>query len=150
MGGGSCGRVAQRAILRLPALRLEIPPDPVGWIVPQVGEAPIRALVASFYRRVPGDDVLGPMYPHDDLPGAQERLADFLVQRLGGSTRYSDLRGHPRLRMRHVRFQVDRRARDRWMQLMTAALDESELPAEVKTATRDFLDGVATFLINRA
>ncbi len=33
---------------------------------------------------------------------------------------------------------------------MTQALAEAGLPAEVETLMRTFLDGIATFLINRA
>lgn len=128
---------------------MDVPEDPVGWIVPAHGEAPVRALVAAFYRRVPGDDVLGPMYPADDLAGAEERLADFLVQRFGGPPCYSERRGHPRLRMRHQPFPIDRAARDRWMATMEEALAESTLPDDARAAVREFLGGVATFLINR-
>jgi hemoglobin len=105
--------------------------------------------VAAFYRRVPDDDVLGPMYPPEDLHGAEERLRDFLIYRFGGPQRYLEQRGHPRLRARHGRFAIDARARDRWMELMTAALAESRLPADVENVMKTFLDGIATFLMNR-
>jgi len=115
-----------------------------------VGEPGIARVVAAFYRRVPADDVLGPMYPPDDLEGAEQRLRDFLIYRFGGPQRYIEQRGHPRLRARHGRFPIDTRARDRWMQLMTEALAEAGLPAEAERVMRSFLDGIATFLMNRA
>ncbi len=115
----------------------------------RIGEQGIARVVAAFYRRVPEDDVLGPMYPPEDLAGAEERLRDFLIYRLGGPQRYIEQRGHPRLRARHGRFAIDERARDRWMQLMTEALAEAQVPAEVETVMRTFLDGIATFLINK-
>jgi len=115
-----------------------------------VGEQAIARVVAAFYRRVPADDVLGAMYPPEDLEGAEQRLRDFLIYRFGGPQRYIDERGHPRLRARHGRFAIDARARDRWMQLMTEALEEADLPDDVSEVMRAFLDGVATFLINRA
>jgi hemoglobin len=114
-----------------------------------IGEDGLRRLVAAFYRQVPKDDLLGPMYPADDLAGAEERLREFLVFRFGGPQRYIERRGHPRLRMRHASFPVGRAARDRWMQLMTNALGEAALPDEVSTTLREFFDGVATFMINR-
>ncbi len=117
--------------------------------MPTHGEAPFRALVAAFYRRIPSDPILGPMYPEDDLAGAEQRLADFVVQRLGGAPVYSQKRGHPRLRMRHAPFPVDRAARDRWMLLMRHALGESDLPDDAKRGLDAFLGDVATFLINR-
>jgi hemoglobin len=116
----------------------------------RVGEAGIARVVAAFYRRVPGDDVLGPMYPAEDLEGAEQRLRDFLIYRFGGPERYLEQRGHPRLRARHGRFAIDARARDRWMHLMTEALADAGLPADVEEIMRTFLDGIATFLINKA
>ncbi len=89
------------------------------------------------------------MYPADDLEGAEERLRDFLVFRFGGPTRYIEQRGHPRLRMRHAPFAIDQAARDRWIELMTAALDESALPAAARAALEPFFAQVATFMINR-
>ena len=114
-----------------------------------VGEEGFRRLVAAFYRQVPADDILGPMYPAGDLAGAEQRLRDFLVGRFGGPPRYMEQRGHPRLRMRHMPFAIDQRARDRWMQLMNNALDRSDLPADVTALLRDFLGQIATFMINR-
>jgi len=114
-----------------------------------IGEEGFARLVAAFYRRVPHDDILGPMYPAGDLAGSEQRLRDFLVGRLGGPPRYIERRGHPRLRARHAPFAIDRVARDRWLMLMNAALDEVALPAEAEQFLRAFLDEMATFLINR-
>jgi hemoglobin len=115
-----------------------------------VGEDGFRRLVAAFYRQVPGDDILGPMYPPDDMEGAEERLRDFLVGRFGGPQRYMERRGHPRLRMRHFPFAIDQRARDRWVQLMERALEEAAFPPDADAALREFFAAVATMLINRA
>jgi hemoglobin len=114
-----------------------------------IGEDGFARLVAAFYRQVPADDILGPMYPADDLAGAEERLRDFLIGRFGGPQRYIESRGHPRLRMRHAPFAVDVAARDRWMQLMTRALDEVAFPTEVRDALEGFFGSMATFMLNR-
>lgn len=114
-----------------------------------LGGPTIEAMVAAFYRRVPGDPVLGPMYPPDDLAGAEHRLKSFLVYRFGGPPDYLHERGHPRLRMRHAPFAIDRAARDRWMELMTAAMGEVGVPADLQAYLRDFLGDIATFLQNR-
>lgn len=118
-------------------------------IYARIGEEGFARVVRAFYAQVPGDDVLAPMYPKDDLEGAEVRLRDFLIGRCGGPPRYLEQRGHPRLRMRHAPFAIDQRARDRWMALMGRALDEAALPADVTPLLREFLDGVATFMINR-
>ena len=114
-----------------------------------IGDEGFTKLVAAFYRRVPGDDILGPMYPTDDLPGAEERLRGFLIQRFGGPTTYSDQRGHPRLRMRHNPFHINQRARDRWIELMEQSLAEVQLPEDAVRVLRLFFHDTATFMINR-
>jgi hemoglobin len=116
----------------------------------RLGEEGFARLVRAFYAQVPGDSILGPMYPAHDLPGAEERLRDFLIGRFGGPPRYIEQRGHPRLRMRHMPFAIDRAARDRWVQLMDTALDESAIDADARELLRGFLHGMATFMINRA
>ena len=78
-----------------------------------VGEEGFERLIAAFYRQVPADDLLAPMYPPHDLAGAEARLRDFLVGRFGGPPRYIEQRGHPRLRMRHVPFPITLAARTR-------------------------------------
>ncbi len=114
-----------------------------------IGDDGFKRLVHCFYRQIPGDDLLGSMYPANDFAGAEERLRDFLIFRFGGPGRYLETRGHPRLRMRHAPFPIDQRARDRWIELMTRALDEAEIPDDPKAQLTEFFDGVATFMINR-
>jgi len=113
-----------------------------------IGDEGFTKLVAAFYRQVPGDAILGPMYPADDLEGAEYRLRMFLIGRFGGPPTYIMERGHPRLRMRHVPFQVDQAARDHWMQLMSNALDETKLPAEADAILRHFFEGMSSFMMN--
>ena len=115
----------------------------------EVGEEGFARLVRLFYAQVPGDDVLGPMYDGRDLDGAEARLRDFLIGRFGGPQRYIERRGHPRLRMRHAPFAVDRTARDRWMALMARALDQVALPPESDRVLRHFFEETTTFLMNR-
>lgn len=58
----------------------------------------------------------------------EERFTLFLMQYWGGPRTYSEQRGHPRLRMRHVPFKVDRAAHDAWLKHMRVAVDELALP----------------------
>ena len=119
-----------------------------GEVYAQIGEEGFDRLIKAFYAQVPADDILGPMYPTDDMAGAEIRLRDFLVGRFGGPQRYMEQRGHPRLRMRHMPFKLDQRARDRWIQLMDRALDEAKLPKESEDVLRGFFHQMATFLMN--
>lgn len=114
-----------------------------------VGAAGFERLVAAFYRQVPGDDVLGPLYPADDFEGAEQRLRDFLIYRFGGPTTYLEQRGHPRLRMRHAPFPIGLSASDRWLQLMDRAFTEAALDSEAEQVLRSFFAHMARFLMNR-
>jgi len=114
-----------------------------------IGEDGFRRLIRAFYSQVPGDDILGPMYPAEDLAGAEQRLADFLIFRFGGPPRYIEERGHPRLRMRHLPFAIGQAARDRWVANMDRAFEEAQLPAEAAQVLRTFFAEIATFMINR-
>ena len=112
-----------------------------------VGSAFFVDLVDRFYVGVEGDELLRPMYP-TDLSGARDRLAKFLIQYWGGPTTCSDERGHPRLRMRHMPFHVDERARDAWLRHMLGALAQMEAPEAAKGAIADYFAKSADFLRN--
>jgi hemoglobin len=114
-----------------------------------IGEAGFERLTNAFYRQVPADDILGPMYPANDLEGAKQRLRDFLIYRFGGPQTYIEQRGHPRLRIRHAPFAIGQTARDRWLQLMARALDEASLPEEPRQILQSFFESTTTFLKNR-
>ncbi len=114
-----------------------------------IGESGFERLVSAFYRQVPEDDVLGPIYPKDDLAGAEQRLRDFLVFRFGGPERYLQQRGHPRLRMRHAPFPVDKAAKESWLRLMRRAMDQSGFPDEVKQTLWKYFEDTAAFMMNR-
>jgi len=117
-------------------------------VFPIVGEEGFARLVAAFYRQVPHDDILGPLYPEQERGAAEQRLRDFLIYRFGGSEKYIAERGHPRLRARHLPFHIDRVARDRWMQLMNNAFAEASLPLEAEQLLRAFFEQMSTFMIN--
>ena len=115
----------------------------------KIGEDGFTRLVAAFYRQIPGDDILGPMYERTrDMEGAEWRLRAFLIGRFGGPEIYVERRGHPRLRMRHAPFKVDQAARDRWIALMDVALAETKLPEDAEQKLRAFFQTSSTFMIN--
>lgn len=114
-----------------------------------LGEPGIRALVAAFYRQIRQDPLIGPMYPPDDWEGSERRLADFFLFRIGGDPTYLETRGHPRLRMRHAPFSIGIAERDRWLELMNHAMDETKVPDDIRPALSDFFVQVADFMRNR-
>lgn len=105
-------------------------------------------LVDAFYDGVADDPVLRPMYPEADLGPAKERLTMFLEQYWGGPTTYSQERGHPRLRMRHVPFKVNPDARDRWLAHMRTAVDSLGLAPIHESQLWDYLERAAFSMIN--
>ncbi|MCL9795699.1 globin [Frankia sp. AgKG'84/4] len=114
------------------------------------GEPTFRRLVARFYEGVANDPVLRPLYPEDDLAGAEERLRLFLIQYWGGPSDYQELRGHPRLRLRHAPFSIGTAERDAWLVVMRAAVDSLQLPPEQFTTLWNYLTMAANSLQNRA
>jgi hemoglobin len=118
-------------------------------VVADLGKDGIAAMVAAFYRLVKKDDILGPMYPADDWEGSEERLREFLWFRLAQDPTYLLKRGHPRLRMRHMPFRIDIAARDRWLQLMTTAMNETRVHGESRDWLDKFFFQIADFMRNQ-
>jgi hemoglobin len=87
------------------------------------GHAFFQRLVSNFYDEVEKDELLRPMYP-EDLAESKRHFEMFLEQYWGGPRTYSEERGHPRLRMRHVPFRINRAARDAWLAAMSVALEK--------------------------
>ena len=114
-----------------------------------VGEEGFGRLTASFYKRVKDDDLIGPMYPSDDWEGSEERLREFLLFRFGADQRYHEKRGHPRLRGRHMPFRIGVAARDRWIELMGAAAEETIPDDEIRGSIMAFFSQVADFIRNQ-
>lgn len=112
------------------------------------GRETFAKLTDVFYREVADDPVLKPMYPEEDLGPAKERLLLFLEQYWGGPTTYSENRGHPRLRQRHMPFHVNPDARDRWLAAMRTAVDELGLSPLHEETLWDYLQRAAHAMVN--
>lgn len=113
------------------------------------GEPFFEGLVQRFYAGVAQDPLLRPLYPEADLAPAARRLQLFLMQYFGGPTTYSEERGHPRLRMRHVDFSIGLAERDAWLQHMRASLDQAQIPPQHEAAVWEYFIRAADFLRNR-
>lgn len=111
------------------------------------GDAFFASLVDRFYVGVETDPLLRPLYP-DDLTPSRRHLAMFLAQYWGGPHAYNAERGHPRLRMRHVRFKIGRAEREAWLRHMRAALEASNATPDDAQALLGYFESAATSLIN--
>ena len=112
------------------------------------GEQTFRRIVGRFYELVAEDEVLRPLYPEEDLKPAEDRLRMFLEQYWGGPRTYSEQRGHPRLRMRHVPFRIGPAERDAWLRCMRIAVDEAELDDAYRAVLWDYLQMAANSMVN--
>ncbi len=125
--------------------------DPASFYEAVGGAETFHALVAAFYREVASDEVLRPLYPEQDLGSAERRLRMFLEQYWGGPRTYSDERGHPRLRMRHMPFRIGPLERDAWLRCMRIAVGEissDRLDDAHRRALLDYLEMAANSLVN--
>ena len=113
------------------------------------GEETFRRLVHVFYQGVAADPELRRVYPSQSLTSAEEHLRLFLMQYWGGPRTYDELRGHPRLRMRHARFVIGEAERDAWLRHMRAALDEVALDPAHDAQLWEYLVMAAHGLVNK-
>lgn len=112
------------------------------------GTETFEELIRHFYSGVANDPLLRPMYPDEDLGDAAERLQLFLEQYWGGPHTYQEMRGHPRLRMRHAEFRITSAARDAWLFHMMNAVEQLKLDPDDKTELVNYLTMAANSLVN--
>lgn len=112
------------------------------------GKETFRKIAAKFYEGVATDEVLRPMYPEEDLGPAAERLQLFLEQYWGGPSTYQEMRGHPRLRMRHQPFKINPLAREHWLRHMRTAVESVNLSALQQAEMWAYLDRASTAMLN--
>ncbi len=112
-----------------------------------IGEDKIKLLTSYFYEEVASNHALRRLYP-EDLSGAEERLYLFLLQVFGGPQTYSEHRGHPRLRMRHMKWEIDAEMRTHWLNAMFTAMDKLNLDPNVKELMMGYFIQVANHMIN--
>lgn len=113
------------------------------------GDEEVRRLVDTFYDRVDASSpVLRAMLPKNDS-GSRTKLYEFLSGWMGGPPLYIEKRGHPRLRMRHLRFPIGTLEIDEWMRCMRDALDECEVTGSLRTFLETRFDESAHWMRNQ-
>src|ERR1700722_12671633 len=134
--------------MRVGPPKLDAMSQPASFYEAVGGEETFRRLVHRFYQGVAEDPVLRPVYPAKDLGPAEEHLRLFLMQYWGGPQTYNELRGHPRLRMRHARFAIGEAERDAWLHHMRGALGALALDEVLDAQLWDYLVMAARSLVN--
>jgi len=118
------------------------------------GEQFFIRLCRRFYQGVAADTLLRPLYPEDEANfwAAADHLALFLIQFWGGPQRYSQSRGAPMLRARHMPFKISQAERDAWMGHMQEAVSEElsqgNLSQDLAAEMLDYFSRAATHMIN--
>ena len=129
-------------------VEMSTPVQPITFYDAVGGHETFVALVRRFYAGVAADPELRALYPEEDLADAEERLRMFLEQYWGGPTTYSQLRGHPRLRMRHAPFAVTPKMRDHWLRHMREAVDSLALSPVHARELWTYLERAAYSMVN--
>jgi hemoglobin len=114
------------------------------------GQSAVDRLVEAFYRRMeilPEACEIRAMHQRD-LESIKEVLKRYLAEWLGGPPEYSRERGHPRLRMRHMRLSIGPAERESWMLCMSGALDEVVTDAELRRQLHDAFLKLADWVRN--
>lgn len=115
------------------------------------GAAPLRELVARFYRymdELPGAQGIRALH-QPQLATAEDKLFKFLSGWLGGPNLYWEEYGHPRLRMRHFPFAIGTRERDQWLACMSRALADTVAEPELRQRLFRAFAQTAQHMINR-
>ncbi len=115
----------------------------------ELGEEKIRQLVHVFYAHIETSEIRE-MFPEGDLHESAEKSADFMIQVMGGPAYYSQKYGPPRMRMRHIPFEIDEKARRVWLSCYKKALNETEIPEPHKTVIWEFLTSFSAWMVNKA
>ncbi|MBL8540396.1 MAG: group II truncated hemoglobin [Betaproteobacteria bacterium] len=113
-------------------------------------EAAIERLVERFYHymdSLPEAATVRAMHPADLAP-VKAVLVRFLIEWTGGPQRYSEVRGQPRLRRKHVPFAIGVAERDAWMACMTRALADTVADVELRDELGRAFFKTANFLRN--
>lgn len=113
------------------------------------GDGEIHRLVEAFYDII--DDhspSLRAMLPAN-TSGSRQKLYEYLSGWLGGPPLYTEKRGHPQLRRRHLPFAIGRAEADEWMRCMREAMNQSDVEGPIRDFLESKLEPLAQHMINR-
>ncbi|MGO4809857.1 group II truncated hemoglobin [Cupriavidus sp. 2MCAB6] len=114
------------------------------------GEARVRELVDRFYDLMDLEAEfkgLRSMHPAS-LDGSRDKLFWFLCGWLGGPNHFIERFGHPRLRARHMPFEIGTSERDQWMRCMALAMQDVGLPEDLQLRLMQAFFGTADWMRN--
>ena len=114
------------------------------------GAEKIVQLVDVFYDIMNSNPQAAPiraLHPAD-LTNSREKLSLFLIGWTGGPQHYIERYGHPRLRQRHMGFNIGEGEREQWMFCMISAMQQLNFDETLIQKLSQQLYGVADFMRN--
>jgi hemoglobin len=127
-------------------------PPPNSAIYRIMGEANIFKMMLDFYKELEKSEIR-PLFPAD-MEEASQKSAAFFVTILGGPPLYAQKYGSPRMRARHMPFEIDERARQIWLECFERVLEGADVkyqfPMEHMQSFKDFLQSFSAWMVNKA
>lgn len=111
------------------------------------GYEPIDKIIDSLYKHIGNHPKLTPIFP-DNLEESARKQRLFLIQLFGGPRDYTEERGHPMLRRRHLAFEITPERKDAWLTCMHMALEEAEIEEPYRSAIFEKLTITAQHMVN--
>ena len=109
------------------------------------GEKVVRSVVTDFYQVMKTNPKASECLAlhANDLQEAADKLFLFLSGWPGGPPLYEKKYGHPRLRMRHLKFPISELERDQWLYCMEKSLEKNKIKEELKVQIMQALTAIA-------
>jgi len=118
-------------------------------IYERLGPENLRVLVEEFYKAVYADDRISHLFSND-IAEVQEKQFMFLSQFFGGPPLYSEVYGHPKLRMRHAPHEVTKAGAVAWLENMAVAVAKLPVSEELKDEIFNRFPQAAAHMVNRS
>lgn len=113
------------------------------------GDGEVRRLVEAFYDIIEDHSPdLKAMLPAN-TSGSREKLYEYLSGWLGGPPLYTEKRGHPQLRRRHLPFPIGMAEADEWMRCMREAMDQTGVKGPIRGFLESKFEPLAHHMINQ-
>jgi len=126
-------------------------PGPSREIYGLMGADNIYKMLSDLYAEL-GKSEVRHLFPAD-LEAASRKSADFFIGLLGGPPVYVQKYGSPRLRARHLPFEIDENARKIWLACFERVLEDAvkkySFPPQHLAGFKEFLVGFSGWMVNK-
>ena len=116
-----------------------------------MGEANIFKMISDFYKELEKSQIRN-LFP-EDMEEASKKSAMFFVTVLGGPPLYFQKFGPPRMRARHLPFEIDEQARQVWLACFERVLEDADkkynFPMQYMISFKDFLQNFSAWMVNK-